>query len=310
LASCWRFLVYAVLAVSLSTTSASAAGSATKVTVETQHSTALFRMAALNAEWLWTPNDGHVDGARFNRGDPSIEDYNARLAYFAGVIRTHEVDVLAISEIENERVAEEFSRALGADWSYVFRQGRDTATGQDVALLTRIGEFTQATDFGFPAGSLKGYKPKRLSKLLGARLRIEPTYALTNTITKSANHTKTVAIVTSHFLSKRNESNKKAAKRLMQAKALVSAAQQFSDYDALVIAGDLNDFTNSPVLNELRHSLSLHNAQSSCAVSQAHKNVRYFVDHILYKGLKCKVYISESLSPYSDHPIVIAEFVL
>lgn len=262
------------------------------------HDISSFRVAALNTEWLWTPHDGRVDGSRFNRGDLSPQDYADKLAFFVSIITEHQVDIVALSEIENEQVAQEFSNALGPKWAYAFRQGRDTATGQDVALLSRIGTITNITDFGFPAGDLDGYKSKRLSKVVGMTIQLEAS---------KSRKAENIGFITSHFLSKRNESKKKAAKRLMQAKAIVKASKAFDDIDALVIAGDLNDWAHSAPVKTISTSLQLSNANQSCALNAAHKSVKYMVDHILFKGLRCAKLITVDLSPYSDHPIVIAE---
>jgi endonuclease/exonuclease/phosphatase (EEP) superfamily protein YafD len=252
-----------------------------------------FRVASLNAEWLWTPHDGHVDGSRFNKGDPSESAYAKELMFYAGLINQHKIKLLALSEIENEQVASEFAAQLGEGWVASFRQGRDTATGQDVAILSRFGQPLLVTDFGFPAGEVEGYKPKRLSKVLGVIVEIEG---------------RRVGVVTAHFLSKRNESAKKSAKRLMQAKAIVKAHDSFENVDAVIMLGDFNDFRSSPVLKTIERETGAQNVQVSCGRYNISENKRYMIDHILFRGLSCNYAFTLDTQTFSDHPMVIAEF--
>ncbi|KZZ60626.1 MAG: hypothetical protein MK096_09890 [Oleiphilaceae bacterium] len=258
------------------------------------------RVATLNSEWFWTPHDGHVDGSRFNKGDPSVSDYDKKLGFYRELILDQSLDLVAFIEIENKQVAKEIVDALGEGWSYAFKQGRDTATGQDVAFVWKDAEQIKVTDFGFPSGHVDGYKPKRLSKVLGLTLR----YRIGDT-------DKDVSFATAHFLSKRKESPQKASKRLMQSKGLVKGVQQF-DQARIVVLGDFNDFRASPVLKTLEKQLELRNASVSCdsVEHKAKRKLRYMIDHVLYKGFSCQRYQSISTAPYSDHPIIIAELVL
>lgn len=256
------------------------------------------RIGALNAEWLWTPNDGNVDGSRFNKGDPSRQEYMAELSYYRSLIFQSRLDIVALSEIENEQVAKEFASHLGAEWQYYFKQGRDTATGQDVAFLSRIGSFVKATDYGFPAGTVRGYKPKRLSKVLG----ISFVY-----------HGQPITLITSHFLSKRKDTAKKAAKRLMQARALVNAARSDSnvkDGGHLIVLGDFNDRRASQVIKTLESELALSNAQVACKNVQTAKKLGKLIDHILFRGFECKAFRMIEIQEFSDHPLIITELSL
>lgn len=252
-----------------------------------------FRVASLNTEWLWTPNDGAADGSRFNKGDMSVAAYDKELSFYSELIKKHKIALVALSEIENERVAQELAGLLGESWVVSFRQGRDTATGQDVALLSNIGVRKHVTDFGFPAGELEGFKSKRLSKVLGIVLDVER---------------RQLGVATSHFLSKRNESPTKAAKRLMQAKALVVAHDSFGALDAAILLGDFNDFRSSPVLKTLEREAGMQNVLVSCESEDIKANKRYMVDHILFRGLRCVNTYTVDTQEFSDHPLVVAEF--
>jgi endonuclease/exonuclease/phosphatase family metal-dependent hydrolase len=252
-----------------------------------------FRVATLNAEWLWTPHDGRVDGARFNKGDPSESAYTQELRFYAGLLHQYDVDVLALSEIENEQVAEEFAAQLGGEWVASFRQGRDTATGQDVAILSKLGKPVLITDFGFPSGMVEGYKPKRLSKVLGIILEVDA---------------RKVGFVTAHLLSKRNDSPNKSAKRMMQAHAIVKAHNSFENVDAVVLLGDFNDYRSSPVLKTLEKETQTSNVLTACERYDITENRRYMIDHILFKGVRCKQAFTLDMQSFSDHPMLVAEF--
>ena len=149
------------------------------------------RVMAVNAEWLWTPKDGVAEGDRVRIKDMRLQDYQEELDYYASLILKSNADVVAFSEIENQSVMEDLTTALGEPWVSYFRQGRDTATGQDVAIVSRLSVVPgSVTDFNFPAGRLSwNDRGKRLSKVLGA------VFALPNS-------NEYVAVLTSHFLSR------------------------------------------------------------------------------------------------------------
>ena len=219
----------------------------------------------------------------------------AELSYYRTLILQSRLDIIALSEIENEQVAEEFAAHLGGEWRYYFKQGRDTATGQDLAFLSRLGRVVRVTDYGFPAGELKGYKPKRLSKVLGISFEYRG---------------KQITLITSHFLSKRKETAKKAAKRLMQARAVVKAANSGSKTGPLIVLGDFNDRRASPVLKTMETQLSLVNSQVGCKHVESAQKLSKLIDHILFRGFQCKTFRVIEVNEYSDHPLIVTELVM
>lgn len=250
---------------------------------------------AINTEWLWTPFDQGADGAKFNKGDMSPEAYQQELSFYAQLVAEHQVHILAVSEIENEQVAQELAVALGNKWRAYFVQGRDTATGQDVAILSRLDYVQDSlTSFDFPSGQLPGErKKKRLSKLVSARFY-------------HPNTNETVGVLTSHFLSKRNDSAKKAKNRLRQAYALRKAFDVLrSNSDSVIVLGDFNDYRGSPVLTVLGRGLL--NAFSHCESDVQHP-YRASIDHILFSELTCRLSKSVDLRHHSDHRAVFAQF--
>lgn len=247
---------------------------------------------ALNAEWLWTPFDQKVDGQKFNKGDMSPQKYNQEITFYADLIKKNNISLLAISEIENGQVAHELATKFGSAWKSYFRQGRDTATGQDVALLSSLPLVPgSVTDFGFPSGKIKGStKKKRLSKVLGAQFWIEKGSAKVK-----------LGVITAHFLSKRHDSKKKSENRHRQAKALVKAIESFhGDVDALIVMGDFNDYLGSRTLDILTDYAELKAVK--------HASSKWQIDHILYRGLGLKHSDWISLKHHSDHKAIMAGF--
>ncbi|PJF38708.1 MAG: hypothetical protein CUN55_16505, partial [Phototrophicales bacterium] len=114
------------------------------------------RVMAINAQWLWTPFDKRAEGQHVKRTDPKPADYIKELEFYAGLIKSHDIDLVALSEVENELVADDLARRLGGQWRHYFKQGRDSATGQDVAIISRLTYIENSvTDFGFPCGHAK-----------------------------------------------------------------------------------------------------------------------------------------------------------
>lgn len=259
------------------------------------------RVMAVNAEWLWTPKDGVAEGDRVRIKDMRLQDYQEELDYYASLILKSNADVVAFSEIENQSVMEDLTTALGEPWVSYFRQGRDTATGQDVAIVSRLSVVPgSVTDFNFPAGRLSwNDRGKRLSKVLGA------VFALPNS-------NEYVAVLTSHFLSRRNDSLKKSNNRLRQANAALIALQMFdSKITKAIVLGDLNDVHRSAPIRALMEEGGLKSMVDSCPPAEQSpmtllpEPMRQ-IDHILFKGFVCQSKAYYDLGKMSDHYAVWA----
>ncbi len=271
------------------------------------------RVMTINTEWLWTPHDSKVDGDKFNKGDLSAPAYEQEIQYYAALIARHNVDLVALSEIENHLVAQDLVRALNKGsntWQSYFKQGRDTATGQDVALISRL-EFVEGslTDFGFPSGNITNTgKAKRLSKVVGAQFYYSSSDSAASPDVRLPNTRPKVGVVTAHFLSKRNDNPKKALNRNKQAVALLKAAREMAqESDALIVLGDFNDVQRSPVLSTLESESWLANAITECGSRQVRRADR-LIDHIMFRGLLCSRVVEFDLQSYSDHSALMAEF--
>ena len=264
------------------------------VSLWTTVTAAELRVMTLNAEWLWTPFDHKVDGSKFNKGDMSEADYLAEISFYASLVSQHNVQILAISEIENSLVAAHLAGKLGGRWRAYFKQGRDTATGQDVAILSNLQLVKgTVTDFGFPSGTIDGSnKSKRLSKLVGAQFW-----------EGKADVSSKVGVITSHFLSKRNDSKAKSDNRQRQAVALVKAVNKVrKETDKLIVMGDFNDYLHTPTLVILRDQKRL------LSVSVGARKDKVRIDHILYQGLREKQSQLVDLKTYSDHDALMSVF--
>lgn len=260
------------------------------------------RVMTLNTEWLWTPFDGHADGQVVRHRDPSIAEYRKEIDFYSQLILAQRADIVALAEIENELVIDDFVTRLGGAWKGYFKQGRDTATGQDVALLSRLPYVENSlSDFDFPAGSLPGWrKAKRLSKVLGARFEL-PAAAI-----QKGGKVKTVGVITAHFLSKRNEKPAKARARLKQALALVKASKRFSVLsDQLILLGDFNDYAGSATIEIMLNGARLTLGNAQCNPLATRLQFARTVDHILYRQFSCNSYQQFDLKPYSDHRAVL-----
>lgn len=258
------------------------------------------RVMTINAEWLWTPFDNRVDGSLSHIRDMPEKEYLEEIAFYAKLVRDQEIDILALSEIENEQVAQEVSQAIGKDWRAYFKQGLDTATGQDVAILSRLDYVEGSlTHFNFPLGKMHARdRGKKITKLVGAQFWVDQ---------------RKIGVITSHLLSKRNENRHKAENRQRQAHALAYAIEQFSkDTDHLIVMGDFNDTLDSPTLTILMQTpLSNYQTCSNFKLAEQDsvvKRWRRHIDHILFRGVLCHSQDKIDLQKYSDHDAIWGVF--
>ncbi|MFT7184882.1 MAG: exonuclease III [Pseudohongiellaceae bacterium] len=258
----------------------------------------------INTEWLWTPYDRQVDGGRYNKGDMSALKYEEELAFYASVVKRKSVQILAVSEIENYLVAQNLAKAFGVGWRAYFKQGRDTATGQDVAILSNLEPVEGSlTDFDFPGGKLPRFldKQKRLSKIVGVQFWSD-----------SGKRRQKIGVITSHFLSKRKENKKKYQNRQRQAYALVKTIEKFiHESDSLVVMGDFNDHIRSETLAILMKKHQLLSAEvmiKKANKTTLNKQALRRIDHILYRNLRIKDFKIVNLKKYSDHDGIFAQF--
>ena len=101
-------------------------------------------VATWNVEWLYDnyAGDNYADLAK-QQSAPSREDWDWKLAGVAKVIAEIKPTILALQEIENQRVLFYLTRRLkqehGLDYTVAYIEGGDFFTEQDVAVLALSG---------------------------------------------------------------------------------------------------------------------------------------------------------------------------
>jgi endonuclease/exonuclease/phosphatase family metal-dependent hydrolase len=101
-------------------------------------------VATWNVEWFYDnyPGDNYADLAK-QQSAPSREDWDGKLAGVAKVISEIRPTILALQEVENQRVLFYLTRRLkqehGLDYTVAYVEGGDFFTEQDVAVLALSG---------------------------------------------------------------------------------------------------------------------------------------------------------------------------
>lgn len=184
----------------------------------------------LNTEFMWdgiAPEEGQVDFAWKN--DPTGAALHMQRV--AQIILASDPDIVHLAEVENRRAVEKLNTDYlnGRGYVVYFVKGKDTYTGQDVALLTRIdpGEFGRDNGKGQCGEISKG-----VSKNLYA------TFSICEDLK--------IALIGLHFLARPDAQDRRQERQaqadLIRRRAMMLAAQGY----APIIAGDFNDYDGSP----------------------------------------------------------------
>ncbi len=253
---------------------------------------------SINAEWFWDNEPKHEGkvGPDKDIKPPTLDEFEAEAFAYANLILANGVDVVALIEVENEKVPDKVLEYLPVGWSAVFKKGRDYGTGQDVAILTRL-KVDQDSITNFKSLPNDG-EFKRPSKILGVRLMWGDS---------------SYYVIAVHLISKFHKSisqlNQKNADRLKQAKSIgVGLSDVLNKESNVIMLGDFNDTPNSPPLIEL-HRSGLVSVATENDYSYVFEGKRELIDNIL---------ISPSLTPknyklytihvpkwFSDHRAVV-----
>ncbi len=180
---------------------------------------------AWNAEFLWdgrSPEEGRIDFEW--KGSP--ERAEAHMADVAAIVKDHDPDILHLSEVENERALDIFNQKYlaGSGYRAYFVSGTDTATGQDVALLSRVEleKISRDSRRGRSGKTRKGVSKHYVATLRAGDLRL--------------------GLVGIHLLARPHKENRIAA-REAQADAVRGMARELAEEGRSVIVwGDFNDF--------------------------------------------------------------------
>ena len=232
----------------------------------------------LNTEFFFDSEEPHGEVVGKSVSVPTAEEYETKAKTIAGLIDTHKANIVGLVEVENQTVLEKVRSYLTSpdDWHIAFDEGRDTYTGQDVALLTKFRivpgsatNFPEEREIYFVDDQEHDVNP---SKILGVELKIDnqPFYVLIT-----------------HLISRRNPRD---AKRLAQATVVRrQAIKAMMAEKNVIVMGDMNDTPATPVVNRLRgfddiwgNFLQTANAvEADERYTYIHEDEKNLLDHIL-----------------------------
>ena len=184
---------------------------------------------------------GRVVGSNNGPPIPTEAEWKEKAQEIADKIDELGADIVAFVEVENDTVVEEVRSRLPdpSEWHLVFETGRDSFTGQDVALLSKfapdpstVTNFPEEREVFFVDGEERSVNP---SKILAATFTVEgqPIY-----------------IIVAHLISRRGNND---AKRLAQANVVRRhAVMAMMRGENVIVVGDMNDTPRTPVLERLR----------------------------------------------------------
>ena len=232
----------------------------------------------LNTEFFFDSKEPHGEVVGKSVPVPTAEQYEAKAKAIAELIDTYEANIVGLVEIENRAVLEKVRSYLASpdDWQIAFDEGRDTYTGQDVAILTKFRvvpgsatNFPDEREIYFVDDQEYDVNP---SKILGVELKIDnqPFYVLIT-----------------HLISRRDSND---AKRLAQATVVRRQAVKGLMTDKnVIVMGDMNDTPATPVVNRLRgfddiwgdFLQTANAADAEERYTYIHEGQRNLLDHIL-----------------------------
>lgn len=153
------------------------------------------------------------------------------MARIAEVLRQLDADVVSMQEVENldalKRLNAQHLQGMG--YRAFLKNGRDTFTGQDVGLLTRIDpdEPLWREDRKGTSGDVS----RNVSKNYTAKFTVNG---------------ERIALIGVHFLSRPTDT-RRLHDRQAQADSILTTARELDEEGfAVIIAGDINDYDGSP----------------------------------------------------------------
>jgi exonuclease III len=198
----------------------------------------------LNAEFLWDgaePEEGRVDFPWKHSETEAAE----HMEQIAQIIRRANADIVHLVEVENELAAGALNdnHLQGLGYRVYFIKGRDSYTGQDVALLTRIDPESDRIERDDTTGQ-SGDVVKGVSKNLYAKFTVGTTK---------------IAIVGLHLLAQPNRQDR-ARQREAQADVIRRriAVLQSEGY-LVIVLGDFNDYDGETACRDHIDSLPVTN---------------------------------------------------
>ena len=201
-------------------------------------------IATFNAEFMWDgiePEEGRVIFS--HKG--SQTEAEEHMEEIAEVIIRSDADIVNLVEIENIEALTTLNDKflLGRGYKPYLIKGKDTFTGQDVGLLTRIDPESMAIERWDEKGQ-SGSILKSVSKNYYTKLKVDKLK---------------IAVIGLHFLSGPSRPDRKD-KRQAQADAIVMLANDLKGKGySLIILGDYNDFDGSSDAIDLNDNMPITN---------------------------------------------------
>ena len=189
-------------------------------------------VANFNVEFMWdgiAPEEGNERIDFPHRGNPALAAEKMRK--IAVILRQLDADVVTLDEVENldalTLLNDEHLQGMG--YQPYLKDGRDTYTGQDVGLLTRIDPDEPLWRNDNKGTS--GETTKSASKNYTAKLTVNG---------------ERIALVAVHFLSRPTDT-RRLDDRQAQADAIADAAEELdAEGFHVIVLGDINDYDGSP----------------------------------------------------------------
>ncbi len=223
------------------------AGTACSQGADRRPDSSVLTVMTLNAEFLW-------DGVAPEEGQPNFPWKNSEteatehMEAVAAIIRQSSPDILHLVPVENEQALGRLNNnhLQGMGYQPYFVKGKDTYTGQDVALLTRIDPESNQIHRDDGTGQ-SGTVTKGVSKNLYAKFTIG---------------SMRIAIVGVHLLAQPNMESRRR-QREAQADVIRRRASTLRSEGYLVIVlGDLNDYDGDAACRDHIDSMPITNVLS------------------------------------------------
>ncbi len=201
--------------------------SGTSCASDTRVDKSILKIMTLNAEFMWdgvVPEEGQVV-FEWKNSQTEAEEHMQEVAE---IIIRNNPDIVNLVEIENKDALDTLNNNYlqGRGYKVYFDKGKDTYTGQDMGLLTRIDPENNSIQHDNRKG-VSGTLSKSVSKNYVSTFDIDG---------------RKLCIIGLHFLSRPSDTSRKL-KREAQADAIRSMAiEKLNQGYAMIILGDFNDY--------------------------------------------------------------------
>ena len=225
----------------------------------------------INTEFMWDHKAPHEGRIVTGTKAPTKAQYDSKLQYFAKTIAQNNAHIVGLQEIEGCHIARDLKILLGKRWNVACKKGRDTYTGQDVAILTTLKVIKKSVN-----NHKHSYSRISSGKNIGKKVR--PSKAVTAVLI-DAKGTK-YAVTVAHLISRTRDQD---PKRIAQAEAIRKTIDKIKSKHQVsreIVMGDFNDYRNTPVLSTLKGSSLVNHAGGSICTYTYRGNCRQ-IDHIL-----------------------------